>query len=99
MQASQFVLVSFTLSLREGDLPAEYLLPCLNVLKRYAMGVFSETGHMATENGDSSLWAATSLERGLTANRLHVQGAAMVCLEYPCMPKQFLLLLVRRGRH
>jgi hypothetical protein len=74
----QFVLVSFTLSVREGDLPSEYLEASLDVLRRYAAGAFSETRHMVTEGGETSLWAAASLERGMTANRLHVQGAALV---------------------
>jgi hypothetical protein len=78
-QAKQYIIVSVTVSHRNHDIDPEYLIAVLSVLVRYATGVFSDTSDAVTEDCPTRLWAAVSLERGLTNNRLHVQGAGLVC--------------------
>jgi hypothetical protein len=77
-QAKQYIIVSITVSHRNDDIDPEYLIAVLSVMVRYATGIFSDTVDAVTENPPTRLWAAVSLERGFTNNRLHVQGAGLV---------------------
>jgi hypothetical protein len=79
LQARQYIILSVTVSHRNHDIDPNFLIAVLSVLVRYTTGVFSETISAVTEGSPTRLWAAVSLERGLTNNRLHVQGACLVC--------------------
>jgi hypothetical protein len=78
IQAKQYLILSITVSHRNHDIDPEYLIAVLSVTVRYATGVFSDTMDAVTEDPPTRLWAAVSLERCFTNNRLHVQGAGLV---------------------
>jgi hypothetical protein len=78
IQAKQYIILSITVSHRNHDIDPEYLIAVLSVMVRYATGVFSDTMDAVTQGSPTRLWAAVSLERGFTNNRLHVQGAGLV---------------------
>jgi hypothetical protein len=90
-QAKQYIIVSVTVSHRNHDIDPEYLIAVLSVLVRYATGVFSDTSGAVTEDLSTRLWAAVSLERGFTNNRLHVQGAGLVCSCFDAFLAVFIL--------
>jgi hypothetical protein len=86
LQARQYIILSITVSHRNHDIDPAFLVAVLSVLVRYATGVFSDTMNAVTNGSPTRLWAAVSLERGLTNNRLHVQGASLVrCTHDTCM--------------
>jgi hypothetical protein len=78
LQAKQYIILSITVSHRNHNINPDFLVAVLSVLVRYTTGVFSDNVNAVTEDSPTQLWAAVALERGLTNNRLHVQGAALV---------------------
>jgi hypothetical protein len=84
LQARQYIILSITVSHRNHDIDPTLLLTVLSVLVRYTTGVFSDTINAVTQDSPTQLWAAVSLERGLTNNRLHVQGASLVRFDCEC---------------
>jgi hypothetical protein len=79
LQAKQYIILSITVSHRNQDINPDFLIAVLGVLARYTTGVFSDTSNTVIEGSPTRLWGAVALERGLTNNRLHIQGAALVC--------------------
>jgi hypothetical protein len=86
LQARQYIMLSVTVSHRNHDIDPDFLIAVLGVLVRYTTGVFSDTSSIVTDASSTQLWAAVSLERGLTNNRLHIQGAGLVCFQISYVP-------------
>jgi hypothetical protein len=86
LQARQYIILSVTVSHRNHDTDPDFLIAVLGVLVRYTTGVFSDTSNIVTDASSTRLWAAVSLERGLTNNRLHIQGAGLVRFQLSHVP-------------
>jgi hypothetical protein len=86
LQARQYIILSVTVSHRNHDIDPDFFIAVLGVLVRYTTGVFSDTSNIVTDASSTRLWALVSLERGLTSNLLHIQGAGLVRFQLSHMP-------------